>query len=251
MEEFQIHISDVSHWQKHSMSMIIHAIHYCSNMTFCRWPSWHSIPSCHHNGKDIISTISSAIPWRHSEIHYTKSWTWQDVFHIPWFWCSPQRCGLVVQDKASTRPGDVCKMIHWSALKHCPEKLHGNLSCLSSCSKYHCAWRWSVLKHCLVGKLLPNFKYHQVFPMYLTCPLASLLLPLGAIWKARYMGHVLPVLMTYKSEFRTIFKRSLKKGLQCFRRKVNGSQKKRYDMLTSFPSWVQFNDMVVTYSVPY
>lgn len=55
------------------------------------------------------------------------------------------------------RPDDVPEVRTECAWKCCPKNLHGNLCCVSSCSKHHCA-RWqSVWKRRLAGKLFFKF----------------------------------------------------------------------------------------------
>jgi hypothetical protein len=55
---------------------------------------------------------------------------------------------------ASKQPDDVSAKRNEFAWKQCPENLHGNLCCMSSCTKHHCAWQQSVWKCRLVGKLV-------------------------------------------------------------------------------------------------
>lgn len=81
------------------MSMRIHVNHYCLNMALCRWPSCHSVQSCSHDGKHVIThcSIFLGIPWIHSWVRCLSHQYWQDEFCVPCFWHSPQGSSLGLQ----------------------------------------------------------------------------------------------------------------------------------------------------------
>ena len=120
----------------------------------------------------------------------------------------PNQVGSYCKIRSAHRPGGVCKMIKQPASKHCPKNLHGNLCCVSSCSKHHCVW-WVSTEALLSGQTI--FKFHILHGISGVSGLPTCLIlhekitSLGATSKERQTKHTWPVLIIYNSECNSIF----------------------------------------------
>jgi len=92
--------------------------------------------------------------------------------------------------------------------------MHGNLCCMSSCSKHHGVWHWSVWRHQSSSILF--FKFQVCLDIFGTPSAPTYLIlqsqtTFGAMSKVRYTKHILQMVMTWVSKFRSLFKGSIRK----------------------------------------
>ena len=133
-------------------------------MTLCRWSPCLSLHLCNRCGKDVIThRISLRIFWIHSKLSVFNSPIDRTCFRVRCFRRNRNRSSLALLGHASAmaswRPWQDSR-VFW---KQCNEKFHGNLCCVSICSKHHCTWRREAISVAQRSSWFSVFRRRRVF----------------------------------------------------------------------------------------